>query len=116
MIEFLKTNYGEIIATVLVGAGFLVAMKTGFKTQASNILFYLVSKAESDFGSGTGKLKLEAVATWLYDKMPHIFKWFFTKKAIIDMIEAALINFKAWLEANQVAKEATQNAPKFLNI
>ena len=68
------------------------------------MLFYLVTQAEAEFGSGTGDWKYAAVTTWLYERMPAILKFFFTAKQIDTMIEAAVDQMKEYLQKNASAQ------------
>jgi hypothetical protein len=70
-----------------------------------SIIFGLVTDAERDLGSGTGKLKYSKVAAWVYEKIPDSMKSLFSAQDIEDMIESVLEDAQAYWEANAKAKE-----------
>lgn len=50
----------------------------------------MVVQAEKQYGSGTGRIKFEAVLTAVYEKMPAILRLLIPKKKIIEWIEEAV--------------------------
>jgi len=75
----------------------VVLIKRGETAVLNKILFGLVTKAEKEFGGGTGKLKLAAVSDWIYQRIPAVLKLLFTQRDIENMIESALAEAKkAW--------------------
>lgn len=72
-------------------------IKRGETAVLNRILFGLVTKAEKEFGGGTGKLKLAAVSDWIYQRIPAVLKLLFSEKDIEKLIEDALEEAKkAW--------------------
>lgn len=100
-------GYGNI-AVVLVMAALVLAcvllLRTKYKAQAAQILLYLVTQAETQFGGGTGQLKYAAVSAWLYERLPAIAQLILPVKVISSLIEEAVIKMKEYLEANEKAK------------
>lgn len=104
MLNFLLANWGNIafIAAVIVVA--IILFRIGQQKKIKQMLLYLVTKAEKEFGGGTGELKFSAVSTWLYEKMPSLAKFLFTKKQIDEFIEEAVDWMKMYLTTNVKAK------------
>lgn len=114
MIEFLTQYWDSILVVVLFIAICIVLVRKGSAKYVKQMLFYLVTQAEAEFGSGTGDLKYAAVTTWLYERIPAILKFFFTAKQIDAMIEAAVEQMKEYLKKNSSAQAfvVTTNAIK----
>ncbi len=104
MINFLTAYWDSLLFIAIVVIGLIVLVKKGYNYYAKQILFYLVTKAEAEFGGGTGQLKYAAVTTWLYEKLPAIAKFVLTPKTIDSLIEEAVQQMKKYLEANEKAK------------
>jgi len=103
MIEFLINYWYIIIAVVAIITGIIVLWRNGYKTYIAKILFFLVTQAEKQYGSGTGDLKYAAVTTWLYEKMPIAIRFLFSPKVIDELIEKAVIEMKEYLKKNTQA-------------
>ena len=104
MIDFIIANWDSVLVVILFILFLFVLMKKGATNQVNEILFYLVTEAESAFGGGTGELKYAAVVAWLYEKLPTIIKILFTQKQIDLLIENAVIRMKKYLDTNENAK------------
>ena len=104
MIEYLTQYWDSILVVVLFIAICIVLVRKGSAKYVNQMLFYLVTQAEAEFGSGTGDLKYAAVTTWLYERIPAILKFFFTAKQIDAMIEAAVEQMKEYLKKNVSAQ------------
>lgn len=104
MQEMIVTHWDSILVVVIFILVIFYLLKRGATKQVNQMLFYLVTEAERDFGSGTGQLKYAAVVTWLYEKLPLIVKILFTEKQIDNMIEQAVQDMKKYLESNINAK------------
>lgn len=105
--SFINQYWSSIVVVVIFLIVMLALIKLGYKKYVKEIIFYLVIKAEKEFGSKTGQAKFAAVMTWLYDRLPAIVKFIFTKKQISDLIEDGVKRMKEYIEklpAN--AKEA----------
>jgi hypothetical protein len=119
MMEFLTQYWDSILVIVLFIVICIVLVRKGSTQYVKQMLFYLVTQAEAEFGSGTGELKYAAVTTWLYERMPAIIKFFFTAKQIDAMIEAAVQQMKEYLSTNESAKAfvvSTNKANKVIPI
>lgn len=107
LLSFITANWLPIIVVIvaILLVGLLVILwRNGYKKQVAQILFYLVTQAEQQFGGGTGELKFAAVSTWIYERLPWYIKLFFTTKQIDMMIEEAVTAMKGYLDENTKAK------------
>ena len=104
-------NANLIVAIILVVVIIILVLllQTKYKKYASEILFYLVTEAEKEFGGGTGQLKYSAVFTWLYEKLPTLAKIILPKRVVSGLIEAAVSKMKEYLESNIKASEFVSN-------
>lgn len=117
--QFVVNYWDSILVVILFIVICIVLVKRGATSYVKQMLFYLVTKAEAEYGSGTGDLKYAAVTTWLYERMPAIIKFFFTAKQIDAMIEAAVQQMKEYLSTNESAKAlvvSTNKANKVIPI
>ena len=97
IIAFLLANWDS----VLVVLAFLCPDRRSYQARRNGgsepNSFGLVTKAEKEFGGGTGKLKLAAVSDWIYQRIPAVLKLLFSEKDIEKLIESALEEAKkAW--------------------
>lgn len=104
MTNFIVSNWDSILFVLVAIAALIILYRRGAKKEVFEILFYLVTTAEEEFGSGTGELKFAAVTTWIYERLPAITKLLFTSKQIDNMIEDAVQRMKEYLESNSKAK------------
>ena len=102
--QFLLAEWQSILTGVLFVVACIVLIKRGYGYYVSEMLFYLVSEAETRFGAGTGELKYAAVTTWIYEKLPTLAKILFTRKQIDKLIEQAVDRLKKYLEENKAAE------------
>lgn len=116
MIEFLTQYWDSILVVVLFIAICIVLVRKGSAKYVKQMLFYLVTQAEAEFGSGTGDLKYAAVTTWLYERIPAILKFFFTAKQIDAMIEAAVEQMKEYLKKNVSAQAFVLTTNEIKNV
>lgn len=97
IIAFLLANWDSVLVVLAFLALIVVLIKRGETAVLNRILFGLVTKAEKEFGDGTGKLKLAAVSDWIYQRIPAVLKLLFSEKDIEKLIESALEEAKkAW--------------------
>jgi hypothetical protein len=79
---------------ILVGGVVLMALtllwKKGKQKAVIRIIKALVAKAEQQYGSKTGLIKLEAVWSEIYVHIPWIIRIFFTEKELAGYIEASV--------------------------
>jgi hypothetical protein len=116
MIDFLVQYWDSILVVVLFIVACIILVRKGSTAYVKQMLFFLVTQAEAEFGSGTGELKYAAVTTWLYEKMPVILKFFFTAKQIDNLIETAVAEMKAYLSKNDYAKTFVAAANTLKNV
>lgn len=97
IIAFLLANWDSVLVVLAFLALIVVLIKRGETAVLNRILFGLVTKAEKEFGGGTGKLKLATVSDWIYQRIPAVLKLLFSEKDIEKLIENALEEAKkAW--------------------
>lgn len=117
--QFLMSYWDSVLVVILFIVICVVLIRKGATSYVKQMLFYLVTQAEAEFGSGTGDLKYAAVTTWLYERMPAIMKFFFTAKQIDAMIEAAVAQMKEYLSKNTSAQTfvvSTNKAKKVIPV
>ena len=102
--QFLMSYWDSVLVVILFIVICVVLIRKGATSYVKQMLFYLVTQAEAEFGSGTGDLKYAAVTTWLYERIPVIVKLFFTAKQIDALIEAAVEQMKEYLKKNTSAQ------------
>ncbi len=101
IILLLAANWDSVLLIIGIIAGVVLLYKRGETALLKEILFRLVTKAEQEYGSGTGELKKAAVVEWLYDKMPAVLRLLVTKKEIEALIDEVLAYAKSKWAANQ---------------
>ena len=94
MVEFLQANLASIIVVVIAIVGLMVLYKLGKKDTVKKIILALVVQAEKTLGSGTGELKYAMVIDAIYNKLPFILRFLFTKKEMDTFIEEAVVKMK----------------------
>lgn len=99
MIEFLLNNWTSLVLLILFAILLIVMLNRGYTKQVAEILFYLVTEAEKQYGSKTGELKYAAVTTWIYEKTPLIVRILLTRKQMDMLIEKAVVRMKKYLES-----------------
>lgn len=103
MIGVLKGNWLDLLVVLIFVVAVVLLWKKGKKQAVKSMIYYLVCKAEQQFGSKTGDIKFAAVTTWLYDRLPLIVRFVFTKEEIGQYIEEAVIKLKKYLQENPEA-------------
>lgn len=88
----------NILVVIAAIAIFIALYYFGYRKQLNQILLYLVTKAEQEFGGGTGPIKYGAVVAWVYERVPSIVKIFLTKKELDRLIEQSVVAMKQYLE------------------
>ncbi len=99
-------NWSIIVGTVAAAAA-LAAVVIGFfnlpvamqKTKIKEWLLYAVTEAERIFGSGTGKLKLEATFEWFVEKFPWVSK-IVSFETFSGWVDEALDKMRELLDTN----------------
>ena len=104
MFDFIVANWDSVLVVILFVLFLLALVKRGAIKQVNEILFYLVTEAEAQYGGGTGALKYAAVTAWLYERLPAIVRLLLTTKQIDLLIENAVLRMKKYLDTNENAK------------
>lgn len=108
--SWLVDNWYVIIAViaVLMASGFAIVKFTGLptKTQIAKVkewLLYAVTMAESEFGGGTGTIKLRYVYDLFVGKFPWLAKMI-SFEMFSGLVDEALVDMKKMLQTNEAAK------------
>lgn len=109
--KILIENWDSALIVLLFIIALIFMLRRGATKQVNEMLFYLVTEAEKQFGGGTGQLKYAAVVAWLYDRLPFIIRFIFTEKQIDEMIEEAVQRMKKYLESNIEARVLIVDSP-----
>lgn len=97
ILTFLQANWITILSIIAVAVfiGVLIFLwKIGKKQVVINIINGLIAKAEKEFGSGTGPIKLATVWAGIYKEIPWYIRVLFPKEEIEEYIKNGLI----WLD------------------
>lgn len=105
IIKFLIRNWDSVILVIAFIAVLIFLYRHGRIEVVKKILFALVSRAEKEFGAGTGELKKAAVIEWVYEKLPKIATIFITPKEIERLIESVLEYAKTKWAANTALQD-----------
>ena len=109
--NIITSNWDSVIVVILFIVAVILMLRKGAKKQVNEMLFYLVTEAEKQFGGGTGQLKYAAVVAWLYERLPLIVRILFTEKQIDLLIEDAVERMKKYLESNIQARVLIVDSP-----
>jgi galactitol-specific phosphotransferase system IIC component len=101
--------WDSILLILAVIIAIIVMIRQGYIKQVKQGLLYLVTKAEQEFGSGTGELKYAAVADWIYEKLPAIARLFLSAETIDSLIELAVDEMKDYLSINNSAAKLIES-------
>ncbi len=101
ILNFITQYWDSLLVVILFIAAMIVLFVTGRKKVVKQILFALVTKAEQEFGSGTGALKKAMVISWIYEKLPAILKLMITEKTLDKWVEDALAYAKEKWASNE---------------
>lgn len=117
IIKFLLANWDSVLLTIAVIIALILLYRHGRVEVVKKVLFSLVSRAEKEFGSGTGELKKAAVIEWIYEKLPKIITVFITPKEIERLIESVLEYAKTKWAANAALQDyiAPSNGEVIIN-
>lgn len=84
---------GHWLDVVIVVAGLTAAVllwRRGRVDIVKHLIRTLVVEAEKEYGSGTGRIKFEAVLTAVYERIPALLRLLISKQRIEDWIEEAV--------------------------
>lgn len=106
MIDFITTHWLSILLVALFAVIIVILALRGKKQIIYKMLYFLVTEAEQQFGSGTGKLKFAYVLERIYGVLPAIIKVFITYDTLERWIETVLVEAKEhWAEQAGITKE-----------
>ena len=100
IINLFIANWDIITLAIAAVAAIVFAVFRGNKSVVMKMLFALVTEAEKNLGSGTGALKLTAVITEIYPKLPAVIKTFVSADRLQKWVEEALEAAKEKWETN----------------
>lgn len=104
VLNFLLENWDSVLVIVAAIALFIFLYMRGEKKLIYTILYNLITEAEKNYGSGTGQLKLAAVISGIYEKLPAIIKIVITENRLVKWIEDVLRQAKQkWAENAAIA-------------
>lgn len=109
IIEFIITNWSEILLLTLTLAAIIYAICKKDFSLVRQQLFSLVTEAEKKYGGGTGVLKLASVVAAIYPQLPKLFRMFVTEKMLVRMIESVLTEAKKKWESNKKLLEESES-------
>ena len=109
--NLIMNNLDSVIVVILFIVAVIFMLRKGATKQVNEMLFYLVTEAEKQFGGGTGQLKYAAVVAWLYERLPLIVRILYTEKQIDLLIEDAVERMKKYLESNIQARVLIVDSP-----
>jgi len=97
-------NWDSVAAVIAAIVGAVAAVRRGEVTKLKAICFKLVTDAEAELGSGTGKLKLSSVIAEIYPRIPAALKPFIREKQLEKLISDVLEEAKKQWAANAALK------------
>lgn len=87
---FLTEYWLDLLAILVLGVGLILLWGRGKKDWVIHIIQVLVARAEQEFGSGTGAIKLAAVWDGIYERLPWTIRLLFPKAILAKYIEDAV--------------------------
>lgn len=112
ILTFIIANWDSVLIALVAAAVLAILYKRGRVGIVKKIIFALVSKAEKEFGAGTGELKKAAVIDWLYERLPKIITVLITPKEIERLIESVLEYAKTKWAANTALNNYISQTPE----
>lgn len=109
---FIIANWDSVLIVLAAAAVLAILYKRGRVEIVKKIIFALVSKAEKEFGAGTGELKKAAVIDWLYERLPKIITVLITPKEIERLIESVLEYAKTKWATNTALNNYISQTPE----
>lgn len=101
IIELLKVFFGaywlDVLLIIWFAAIVAYLIKKGKADVVKAIVYDLVVRAEATLGSGTGDLKYNMVVSQVYDRLPLMIRWLYTKKDIDNLIQWAVKSLENYL-------------------
>lgn len=97
--EWIIANWGLVLVIVATIVGLVKFLISKDKASAKEWLLYAVFKAEKEFGSKTGVIKLRHVYNWFLSLYPFLAK-FLSFEEFSDMVDEALVEMKDKINKN----------------
>lgn len=104
ILDFLMSNWDSILVVLIAAAVLLWLMLRGKRQYIDQIVYYIVTELEREYGAGTGNLKLAAAINELYPRLPAIIRLFATEERMKQWIEDGLTLAKQRWENNSSIK------------
>ena len=111
LIRFLAENWDSFALVLAVIVAVVALYKRGETKILKDILFGLITRAEAEFGGGTGELKRAAVIEWLYEGMPGLLRFVVTRNDIDNLIDEVLEYAKGKWAKNPKLSEIINGIP-----
>lgn len=105
VLNLIIENWDFLLLIVAAVAALVYCAFKGNKSVVMKMLYALVTEAERELGGGTGALKLAAVVSSVYPKLPAVIKMFITEKILTKWIEEALAAAKETWKKNAAISE-----------
>lgn len=112
IIMFLLLNWDSVLVVIGAAVVVVVLYKRGEVAILKNILFRLVTRAEQEYGGGTGELKKAAVIEWIYEKLPAVVRFIVTRKELDRLIDEVLEYAKSKWATNPRLQEIINSGPE----
>lgn len=93
----LKAYWLDLIISALVLSVLVILWRRGKRDAVKHIVRELVARAEQQYGSGTGPIKLAFVWSGIYNRLPWIVRTLYTKEELQKYIEDAVTWLKVQL-------------------
>lgn len=105
-LQWIAENWFVIVIVALFLLGIVIAITN--TQQAKRWLYYAVTMAEKELGSGTGQIKLRQVYDMFIQRYP-IFSKFVPFETFSRWVDEALVFLRNQLENNTKVKELIEN-------
>lgn len=118
ILKWLLLNWDSVLLVAIVATFIIYLIKTGQTKILKQIALKFVTEAESEYGAGTGVIKLSEVVSKLYSYLPSVIRLLFTEKQLVRIAEMVLEEAKKKWETNDnlteyiVTKQQTTAAVK----
>lgn len=100
ILDFLMSNWDSILIVLTLVVILVWLMLRGKRAYIDQIVYYIVTELEREYGSGTGNLKLAAAIQELYPRLPAIIRLVATEDMMKRWIEDGLTVAKKRWENN----------------
>jgi len=101
ILVYLAQNWDSALLFVAVVTAAVILYKRGEIALLKTVMFKLVTKAEQEYGGGTGELKKAAVVEWIYERLPAVLRVIVSQREIERLIDEVLEYAKKKWAANK---------------